>query len=251
MNKKNTLIFKYCNFDSAEKIVTTRAIKFSNPGSFNDPFDCDLDLLEFKFDGACEEVKAEVETMKSKLISEHGDSIKEAMESLHPELLEELYKKSAMDKIERSRVCCFSKKMDNTIMWSHYADKHNGICLIFDLECEDPFTKYPPNKITQGYVSYDSYKPYNYLQSKVDGIRNLFLTKSGDWEYEDEYRYIILDGHEMQEFKPEFLNGIIFGVTVRNEQIVSFKKLCSENNLSHLKFYKCEKRKLDITIVVC
>src|SRR5688500_9150997 len=28
---------------------------------------------------------------------------------------------------------CFSRRCDNPVLWSHYADKHHGICLGFDI----------------------------------------------------------------------------------------------------------------------
>jgi len=30
-------------------------------------------------------------------------------------------------------VSCFSQEEDNLLMWSHYADKHKGLCLKFDM----------------------------------------------------------------------------------------------------------------------
>src|SRR5438309_1529951 len=32
-----------------------------------------------------------------------------------------------------SRLLCFSRTYMNSLMWSHYADKHRGICLAFDV----------------------------------------------------------------------------------------------------------------------
>ena len=29
-------------------------------------------------------------------------------------------------------VCCFTEQVDNFLMWSHYADCYNGICLEYD-----------------------------------------------------------------------------------------------------------------------
>ncbi len=30
-------------------------------------------------------------------------------------------------------VICFSERSDSLLMWSHYADNHNGICIEFDI----------------------------------------------------------------------------------------------------------------------
>ena len=33
---------------------------------------------------------------------------------------------------DTTRLLCFSRRYVNTMLWSHYADKHRGICLAFD-----------------------------------------------------------------------------------------------------------------------
>lgn len=33
-------------------------------------------------------------------------------------------------------VVCFSKEKDNSVMWANYADKHQGVCLVYDLPLE-------------------------------------------------------------------------------------------------------------------
>lgn len=33
-------------------------------------------------------------------------------------------------------VACFSKEKDNSVMWGNYADKHQGVCLVYDLPLE-------------------------------------------------------------------------------------------------------------------
>src|SRR6516165_6791682 len=35
--------------------------------------------------------------------------------------------------VELHSALCFSKSWNNILMWSHYADKHRGICLGFDV----------------------------------------------------------------------------------------------------------------------
>ncbi|MEI0566419.1 tetratricopeptide repeat protein [Brachyspira pulli] len=47
-------------------------------------------------------------------------------------------KKNSYDKsydylLERIKVACLTTHNDNTLMWSHYADKHQGICIEYDI----------------------------------------------------------------------------------------------------------------------
>ena len=41
-----------------------------------------------------------------------------------------------MEKVKETRnntlISCFSKSWNSTLMWSHYGDKHKGICVEFD-----------------------------------------------------------------------------------------------------------------------
>lgn len=101
-------------------------------------------------------------------------------------------KKTAIDKAEG--ILCFSKYWKNPLLWSHYADKHRGIALGFD-------------------VPESSLKPVRYV-ARMDKINllsdeisqkqvTIFLdrlryTKFKDWQYEDEVRQFF-DLHALSE----------------------------------------------------
>ena len=75
---------------------------------------------------------------------------------------------------------CFSKKWSNPVQWSHYADKHRGLCLCF--EVADELTM----KV--------SYKPKRLIADAErllapGGIDEVFMqeiltTKFAHWKYE-------------------------------------------------------------------
>ena len=76
---------------------------------------------------------------------------------------------------------CFSEKWENPLLWSHYADRHRGLCLGFD-------------------VPVDELQTVNYLDRRwtfrdlvPEKIRPgpLFCMKFSDWQYEEECRRII------------------------------------------------------------
>lgn len=72
---------------------------------------------------------------------------------------------------------CFSKRWHNPVLWSHYADKHHGICLGFD-------------------VPEGSFKPVAYVAKRLPlrlpltqaTTEQLLFTKYRDWQYEEESR---------------------------------------------------------------
>ena len=73
-------------------------------------------------------------------------------------------------------VLCFSLDRGNPLLWSHYADKHRGLALGFDV---DEGISRP--------IIYRSTRPA--LGTKADQIANaLLFTKYEDWRYEQEIR---------------------------------------------------------------
>lgn len=76
-------------------------------------------------------------------------------------------------------VLCFSRTKRNPVLWSHYADKHKGICLGFDVR-----------KSTIMEVNY--VKERQGFNSDTDltqaTMKKLLSTKYEGWSYEDEIR---------------------------------------------------------------
>lgn len=74
-------------------------------------------------------------------------------------------------------ILCFCKTWTHPILWSHYADKHKGICLGFEV---------PPSAINEiDYVDQRLNKP-DIPDEPL--MKKLLLTKFKHWEYEQEYR---------------------------------------------------------------
>jgi hypothetical protein len=77
-------------------------------------------------------------------------------------------------------IVCFSRKWSNPLLWGHYAEKHQGMALGFD--------------VPDG----DLYSPVSYRGSRIhppcgreligDDVGDLLLTKFTAWRYESEYR---------------------------------------------------------------
>ncbi len=81
---------------------------------------------------------------------------------------------------------CFSENWHEPVLWSHYGDKHAGVCLGFDV----------PSKLLQkaNYVE----GRLRIEEAEMRGCRSsqrlknlLFSTKSDHWKYEQEYRMIV------------------------------------------------------------
>jgi len=64
--QKPNKLYKYVSLDILEIILTEQTLQFSAPADFNDPFDCDVDLVDFNFNGKINlRVAQEIEILKS------------------------------------------------------------------------------------------------------------------------------------------------------------------------------------------
>ena len=79
---------------------------------------------------------------------------------------------------------CFSKKWRNPLLWSHYADKHKGIALGFDIPDDNTISVNYIKGMHKIDVLSDKTK-----QETIDNLLNrLRYTKFKGWSYEDEVR---------------------------------------------------------------
>lgn len=122
----------------------------SDPSRFNDPFDLQLDVSLDKDDS--------------------NQPI--------PDCVGMLY-----------RMICLSEKWDSLLMWGHYACRHKGICLQLHV---DPSALPYAEDILEPVRYSTHYQNFTTDLNKGDltALRTYLLTKSVDWLYEKEWRYI-------------------------------------------------------------
>ncbi|KPG72884.1 DUF2971 domain-containing protein [Pseudomonas libanensis] len=98
-----------------------------------------------------------------------------------------------------SGMICFSKSMNSPVQWAHYADRHKGICLGFDIP--DVFleaVKYVSERL-------DFHLERPWAMDKTDPrVNECFVTKYDHWRYEEEVRLFGELGNPDQE------NGLYF-----------------------------------------
>ncbi|HTF94723.1 MAG TPA: DUF2971 domain-containing protein [Cellvibrio sp.] len=182
-NKIDTL-YHYQSFkkEYLEQLLRDRTIYCSNPSSFNDPWDCkpwfNTSLLD-----------DETECQRHMdFIKEHANFEDEILNMLAgnriklEEMLNRLSMGMARDNDRCFRIYCLTPDPTNSLMWSHYANKHSGICLEYDTH----------NAVigSAWKVEYNELFPNIKLYEKtVDPLVHL-LHKSNVWSYEHEYRVI-------------------------------------------------------------
>jgi hypothetical protein len=89
------------------------------------------------------------------------------------------FSKFKQDWTERYGILCFSRDWQSPVQWSHYADRHRGICLGFDVK--DSLV----NKVVYRKTRLPSEILNNFNEKTAQRI---MLTKYLHWNYEQEVR---------------------------------------------------------------
>lgn len=153
-------------------------IKFSKVELLNDPFEfiINFDLKSEKFKKYFMELYEVSEEMYDKWIANNDSGKIEIMETAYRDFL----------------VCSFSKIKSNALMWSHYTDKHEGICVEYDKDSLIKYIKKMDEFTDDNLVRYSEIPPIiTYEDEQSQYLQKTFFYKSSDWKYEEEYRIVI------------------------------------------------------------
>ncbi len=165
------------------------------------------------------------------------------------------------------KIACFSKSYENASMWSHYADKHEGICFqykekinLFGQLHELDEVKYQKDfpeidffkfvktlrtsriyPIIEGWDNVGEDQLRSKLQKEIDEKnateyrtkgRELINTKTSDWAYENELRLNVYSeiGETIGpiEYDFESLEGIIFGINTKIEHKIKIIEIIEQ-----------------------
>ncbi len=130
---------------------------------------------------------------------------KNSFEELKEEFTSEIIQK-VKDARNNALISCFSKRYDSILMWSHYGDKHKGICIEFDRPDKDfldikysikrcKFDLEDTTRRVLGYMLSNEEVDVN-DKGLIRCISKPFIVKSLDWQYEEEIRCILSPNSE-------------------------------------------------------
>lgn len=117
------------------------------------------------------------------------------------------YKEDYNYLLDSIKVGCLTTKKDNTLMWSHYADKHRGICIEYDIGKIYEKDNLIINKVnyhmpiitnkvnySMPIITNKSIADNEILEiDNINRLIELFYTKSEEWKYKKEYRILYYD----------------------------------------------------------
>jgi hypothetical protein len=107
--------------------------------------------------------------------------------SFHPPANRKLFRRFKDTYNSKTGLLCFSGNWTDPVMWSHYASRHQGICLGFDIRRDHvEKVEYEYDRLKK--IFNDDEDPTAIPPRLVAQLRR---TKSNQWEYEDERRMFV------------------------------------------------------------
>lgn len=171
--------------------MANRTVYCSKPGDFNDPWDCkpffNTEILRDQAENErhiawavdiCRRRASmsvsDIENMKSSLRNDLPKTI---------ELIRDISISMAEAINQQYRVYCLGPDVGNLLMWSHYADRHKGVCLEFSLR----------NEVMCGALRCEYLEEFPIMRLHDPGEEQnlrILLAKANPWRYENEYRLV-------------------------------------------------------------
>lgn len=269
------VLYKYCTAKVAKLNLTHRAIRFSSPLRFNDPFDCYFPPRFFNLRHAASSLErrrlaiiAGEETLPggSKAAFDVAPLI--ALQSRVPKVAVERAFKSARERsralgnlmnqswrelwrsdLRKLRILCFCAAHTNPLLWSHYADSHRGIVLGFK-SSGMPFSRAQRvgySKRAPRVFSRSDFEDYFLKLKPLPDVRErlgkLMTQKAKEWHYEHEWRIVNVNGGNESEtysdvaFIPDSLTKVFFGCRISVPARNAIERLLS-GDFRHVEVYQ-------------
>jgi hypothetical protein len=215
-------LYKYIRWsdkprDKIKHILFKNRFYFADPTTFNDPFDSKIPIIFNEAYRASEKFHEDFLRIDNKLGKTNftESEIKQLAKEYYLNPKRKIYDTEKMTQSihksikEKIRISCFSTKRDNMLMWSHYADSHQGICIGFHTF----YFLLDPSLVMLNKVNYVTRFP------KFEKLESLPIvtTKSAVWKYENEYRLVNIDSQPLIEFPKHAIKEVIIGYRMSDD----------------------------------
>lgn len=228
-NPKITKLYKYLgNHKRVLEILKTGCIYYPKPDKFNDPFDCDIEIVSSVSWDQFEQVIR----IKGKKLNKKPEEVEQKIRSVRngvPAALGE-YQTRVREGVKRVRailkeqgVLTLSAISDSIPMWGYYADGHRGMCVELRRTPENTLgsTATKPVHYTDDYpeVSF-----FNLFEHPGFLSETVMRTKSSAWKHEQEWRVFLTNGNIFYDLPGE-ITGVLFGLRTPKEHKQEVAKL--------------------------
>lgn len=178
-------LYKYTNLSEyAMSNLEKSELTITNPKLFNDVYDSNMHRKSFP------RVEKEIHILNEQLNSFGYDKIEMDMENLKKDFYKrDRYFMTYMT--EPIRIGCFSEEEKSILMWSHYANNNQGICLEYDLSnCNVTDLLYPVIYLEEPIDTTELCEERKYSNLELAVLLSI-ITKYNIWNYEREWRIIL------------------------------------------------------------
>lgn len=184
--------------------IETGQLYCSAPSRLNDPFDCRVDW-QSSFSRVLELPNLSDQRRKQL------ELVFSAFQQRDPHL--------------EAGICCFTINADNQLMWAHYAENYQGVCLYYEIPQTYLWDRYPDNgsdfhfvggsQVYYGDNSFSAFLTEGDLLETSDEptetiVARMFTSKSKSWEHEEEFR-VVTSKPGTIKLQPDFLKEVTFG----------------------------------------
>jgi hypothetical protein len=225
-------LYKYYAYNEHSlSVLINKKIWVAKPGSFNDPFDSDIN-----FEDGIEDKTIELISRGKAIVSKEFK--KGFLKTLN--MLKDT-------RFRKAGIFSMSKNNDNILMWYHYANEHKGFCIEFIRESDNNLGN---SKMTRP-MDYPKDRDRRKISHLTHNINNdlydsIFYIKARDWEYEAEWRCVYGEG-DRDEPIPSAISSIIFGLEMPQKHRDAIKNILSGQGISYKEAVKVDNQfKIDI-----
>lgn len=277
---------KYLTPSSASLVLSKRTLRWSRPALFNDPFDS---AMKFRFGPDFDDIRANLvsefnraldnEISSYSIVNTSARLVNAMSRGLQAGLADRgTYEKHFLDYVldiysdpgvtarffdevvssfSKSKILCLTRSLNNILMWSHYAQNHEGALLVFSPRSQDSmfdraiqifYTDELPyifdsEEVPLFFTGQTSFTDRAFL---VNIANKVIFRKTKDWEYEREWRIMAGDGRSPDEeieyvpFDEADLIGVIFGCRANNSNIQEIQDIV-RTHYSSAKIFKARR----------
>ncbi len=213
---KVTHLYKYREYNTNSlSILINKKIWLATPDSFNDPFDCNI-----KF-------KSEINSEAFRKYLKQTDRATGDLNRDYKTFLEKLEEFRNKD-IKKFGVFSMSQINDNILMWSHYANQHEGFCIEFVRSSNNLLGDIEVTRPVDYHFNYPEVDPLD-SDGNIDHsiFRKMLFIKAKDWSYENEWRLTYDEGNTEEQL-PANISSIIFGLRMPEEHKNDIRKILAD-----------------------
>jgi len=236
--RSTSQLHKFMSADRAIKFLKDRTIRFTQPKFLNDPYECHL-----TFDRAARKI---ILDDFAKFCRNRSPSLSEKEVHERVSANEQSLVENALLDYRRIRddlgVLSLTEDPLNLLMWAHYGDEHRGI--VIELDITHPSLL----MTTSGGREFATLCAVRYTNKKVRGIPRpdtviqTLITKSPEWEYEREWRFIrtinllrkVSDDVYVADIPPEAIKRVILGARFPAHRLPDVMKHIKDGELKHV-----------------